>query len=176
MMAPPKVLDASNARCTVFTFKEGLLSTVAHDLRIRVLRFSIEADLERGSVTARFDPRTLRVDCAMRDGVENPRALSSRDSAEIDRIIQDQVLHTSRFPEITLTSGSISDAFDGWNVSGKLSLHGTLRSISARVLRKGEVLSTEVRLYQPDFGIPPFTALLGTLKIKPDIIVRIETA
>jgi len=175
MTPVPKFLDASIARCTVLTFKEGLLSTVAHDLKIRVLRFSIEVDVERAIVQARFDPRSLRVDCAMRDGLDNPGALASRDRAEIDRIIQDQVLHTSRFPEIALTSGSFSASPEGWTVSGKLSLHGVLRPISARIARKGNALATEVRLHQPDYGIQPFTALLGTLKIKPDVVVRIET-
>ena len=31
---------------------------------------------------------------------------------------------------------------------------------------------TVVRLHQPDFGIKPYSALLGTLKIKPEVTVR----
>lgn len=170
-----RFFDASSARCTVLTFKEGLLSRAAHDLRIRVLRFSIEADIDRSIVQARFDPRSLRVDCAMRDGVEARGALSSRDTAEIDRIIQEQVLHSSRFPEIVFTSSSAAPSAEGWTVLGRLSLHGILKPVTAQISRKDDLLSTEVRLHQPDYGIEPFTALLGTLRIKPEVVVRIET-
>src|SRR4051812_4209200 len=35
-------IDPASAECLVYTFKEGLLSAVAHDLKIRVERFEIE--------------------------------------------------------------------------------------------------------------------------------------
>lgn len=45
-------LDASSADCFVFTYKEGLLSAVAHDLKLRVTRFTI--DTEGDAVRAEF--------------------------------------------------------------------------------------------------------------------------
>ena len=41
-----------DARCTVYTFKEGLLSAIAHDLEIAVERFSIEWDDARTRIEA----------------------------------------------------------------------------------------------------------------------------
>ena len=64
--------DSSNASCVVFTFKEGLLSPVAHDLRISVTRFSVLLDGARSTVTATFDTGSLLVDTAMKDGGEQP--------------------------------------------------------------------------------------------------------
>ena len=32
----------------------------------------------------------------------------------------------------------------------------------------------EITLKQPDFGIKPFRTALGTLKVKPEVIVRVE--
>jgi hypothetical protein len=32
----------------------------------------------------------------------------------------------------------------------------------------------EIKLHQPDFGIKPFTAALGALKVKPDVVVRVS--
>ena len=52
---PVPHFDASSAECLVLTYKEGLLSAVAHDLRIRVTRFDVEASLSPPSVRARFD-------------------------------------------------------------------------------------------------------------------------
>jgi len=30
----------------------------------------------------------------------------------------------------------------------------------------------EVPIHQPDFGIKPYSAMLGALKVKPDLVVR----
>jgi hypothetical protein len=32
----------------------------------------------------------------------------------------------------------------------------------------------EVKIHQPDFGIKPYTAALGALKVKPDVLVRVS--
>ncbi len=52
-----------NARITVFTFKQGLLSRVAHDLKIAVDDVELDEQLN-----ATIDPRSLRVVCAMKKG------------------------------------------------------------------------------------------------------------
>ena len=53
-------------RVHVFTFKAGLLSRVAHDLRLRVERFGITR--EGDSIRARFEANSLRVDGVMEGG------------------------------------------------------------------------------------------------------------
>ena len=58
--------DAHDAELVVFTKKEGLLSKVAHDLRLSLARFEISRDGD--TVRGRFWPDTLTVDGAMRDG------------------------------------------------------------------------------------------------------------
>ena len=42
--------------------------------------------------------------------------------------------------------------------------------------RNGELWSGESELHQPDFGIRPYTAALGALKVKPVVRVRIQFA
>ena len=51
--------DASSAKVLVFTFKEGLLSAAAHDLKLEVTKFTV--DVEGTSVRAEFDATSLRV-------------------------------------------------------------------------------------------------------------------
>jgi polyisoprenoid-binding protein YceI len=167
--------DANNAECFVFTFKEGLLSPIAHDLRLRVSRFSIDVDDANRTVLATFDANSLGVDVAMKDGAENPTALSPADKDKIAGQIRDEVLHTSRHPEITFRSHIVEPRADGgYRVQGELSLHGVTRAITAdtRVVSGRQQL--ELGLHQPDFGIAPFRAMLGTLKIRADVIVRIS--
>ena len=164
--------DATSASCHVCTFQEGLLSAVAHDLRIAVTRFTVALDAD-GSVDARFDATSLRVECAVRDGVDAPNVLSPRDRAEIDRNLAGEVLESRRFPEIRFraVAGAVTAFGEGHRVTGVLSLHGREQALVVVSRRAGDRELAEVTLHQPDFGIRPFRALLGALRIRPDVRV-----
>jgi YceI-like domain len=165
--------DQTNAECSIFTFKEGLLSSVAHDLRIAVTRF--ELALDGGSLTARFDATSLRVDTPMKDGAPNPSALGAADKEKIAAQIRDDVLHSSRFPEAVFRSTSLTAQGDGgYEVAGELTLHGVTKEVRVRSHLVSGRQEVELRLHQPDFGITPYRAMLGTLKIQPDVVVRLR--
>lgn len=163
---------AADAECLVFTFKEGLLSKVAHDLKIRVTSF--ELSVEEGSVKGTFDPTSLRVVCARKDGRDDPSALSESDKAKIEENIRKDVLETKRHGTITFVSSEVALEGDRATVKGELTLHGVTRPITAQVTREGDSWTTEVPLRQPDFGIKPFSAMLGTLKVQPEVRVRLR--
>lgn len=165
--------DASSARCEVLTFKEGLLSAVAHDLCLKVERFSIEVGDDE-SIAARFEPDSLRVEHAMKDGRPDPSALSAKQRREIEGNIAKDVLHVRRHREITFRSTKVEGEGDQRRIEGTLRLHGTERSIRAVARREGGRWSAEVELDQPEFGIKPYSAMLGTLKIRPAVRVRIS--
>lgn len=167
--------DATSAECLVFTFKEGLLSPIAHDLRLKVTRFSIEVDATTRSVVASFDTSSLVVDCPMKDGAENPSALSASDKQKISGQIRDDVLHGSKHPEAIFRSRAVTARDDGgYDLEGELTLHGVTKPLGAcrtRVVAGRQQL--ELRLHQPDFGITPYRAMLGTLKIQADVTIRV---
>jgi polyisoprenoid-binding protein YceI len=183
-MLRARIMEASsprfhqdNADVLVFTFKEGLLAAVAHDLKIRVTRFSIWIDEETSEIEATFDPASLRVVTAMKDGAEAHGALSESDRRKIEEHIADDVLQAKRFPEIRFASRSVEeDDATGYRVSGQLTLRGTTREVMIASRSDGEGQVAEVRIHQPDFGIQPFSALLGTLKIKADVVVTVALA
>ena len=165
--------NASNAECVIFTYKEGLLSAVAHDLRIQVNDFTVEID-EQKSVCATFNASSLRVVNAVHNGADNPGALSDGDKKKIEESIVKDVLHSSRFPKIEFRSESVEPGNGGFQIDGKLTLHGTTRSVPVNVREEDNRYVAEVALNQPDFGVKPFSAMFGTLKIKPEIKVRIS--
>lgn len=165
--------DQSQAECLVFTFKEGLLSKVAHDLKIRVTRFS--AEVTPDAVRAEFDLRSLRVVEAMKDGHENPGALSDADKAKIAEQIGNEVLHAGQHPTAVFSSRSVTPRADGgYSIAGELSLHGVTREIRADTRSEGGRQVASVELHQPTYGITPFKAMMGTLKVKADVIVRLS--
>lgn len=166
--------DAASAECVVFTYKEGVLSAVAHDLKIRVTKFAIDVDEATRAITARFDAASLRVACAMTEGKEARGSLSVANKREIEGYIVRDVLHAGEFPEIRFTATSVQEKDDTYAVKGKLVLHGKERVVTVRVEREGERYVAAARIHQPDFGIRPYTALFGALKVQADVAVRVS--
>ncbi len=165
-------VDASSAECLVYTEKEGLLSKVAHDLKIRVTKVSLAWDGK--TLTARFDPRSLRVVDAMLKGRENPVALSDSDKKKIEKSIVADVLHARKHRSIAFESSEVVSEGKGYRIKGELTLHGVTRPISAKVNPSAGRWSTRLSINQPDYGIEPFSAMLGTLKVKPKVRVRLS--
>jgi hypothetical protein len=167
--------DQSSAICRIFTYKEGILSYLAHDLRINVTSFSISLGGKDHFLEAYVDTRSLRVDCAMENGVERPGLLSSRDRNDIDKNIIKDVLHTDKYPDSILFSSSVKKEGENYVVKADLTLSGRKQEISFDVRKEdSKHYAADVRLHLPDFGIKPFSALLGAIKIQPDILVHIE--
>jgi hypothetical protein len=166
--------DSTSAECFVFTFKEGLLSPVAHDLRLRIMRFSLDVDAAVGSVVAKFDTNSLVVDCPMKDGAENPSALSESDKQKIAGQIREDVLHGSQHPEAVFRSRIVTARADGGHdLEGELTLHGVTKPLAAQTRVVAGRQQVELRIHQPDFGITPYRAMLGTLKIQADVTIRV---
>src|SRR5262249_43211936 len=113
--------------------------------------------VEVADKVATFDASSLRVESA---GGPLPRNFYP----EIEKNIREDVLKSSRFPQIRFEATEVGDT----EIVGKLTLCGVTREI--RCKRAGQLVSYE--LNQPYFGIKPYTAMLGTLKVKP--VVRVE--
>jgi polyisoprenoid-binding protein YceI len=156
--------DAKTAEVRVYTFKEGLLSKVAHDLELAVERFSITVEDET-SIESTFDASSLKV----------LTPLSASDRATIEATIKKEVLEVGRHPSITFRSSAIAPSGDGYRIEGTLELHGRRRSLVVDTRREGEGHRAEVKLHQPDYGIRPYSAMLGTLRIQAgvNVVVRL---
>lgn len=166
--------DAQSGECLVLTFKEGVLSAVAHDLELRVGSFTLDVDDTSHAIDARFDLRSLRVVCAMKDGRESPSSLSDKDKREIEQNMAKDVLDSGRWPEARFVSKKVRADGDAWVIDGDLTLCGKTHELSARATRAGDRLEARVRLHQPDFGIKPYKAMLGTLRVQADVEVRLS--
>ena len=158
--------DANNGEVTVFTYKEGLLSAVAHDLKIKVGKFSITA--EGGAAKGEFDASSLVVVNAMKDGAENPGALPASGPDGIKKTIKDEILNAAKNPTIKF-DGKLAGA----EVVGNLTLNGTTKEIRGATKEEGGKRVAEFKLDQREFGIKPYSAMLGTLKVKPEITIRV---
>jgi polyisoprenoid-binding protein YceI len=170
--------DARDADCRVFTYKEGLLSAVAHDLELIVRAFEVEVADDGSRLSATFDPRSIAVVDAVVDGRRSPGSLSDKDKHKIQSNIVSDVIPVKRHPRVRFESTDIRQTDGGWTVRGRLELAGTSRELTVQARREDGKAVAEVVLHQPDFGIKPYSAMLGALKIKPDVrvVVRVPVA
>jgi polyisoprenoid-binding protein YceI len=159
--------NASNAQVLIYTYKEGLLSAIAHDLKLSVGKF--EVSVEGASLQATFDAKSLTVVNAMKDGADAAGTLSDKDKGEIEANIVKDVLDAGKHPTIQFASSSIAASGGSWKVEGNLTIKSNTKPVSFHAERKGDQLVAELTIHQPDFGVKPYSAMLGTLKIKPEI-------
>lgn len=164
--------DASTAECLVFTKRAGLLAGVGHDLKLRVERF--EVAIQPDGIRGRFDPSSLRVVCARASGQDAPGALSERDRREIEATAVREVLDAGRHRWIEFRADPpVLAGAAGIRLEGMLALHGRERPLTVDVRRAGDRAVAMASIHQPDFGIRPYTAMLGALRVSPDVGVRL---
>ena len=111
---------------------------------------------------------------ALRDGVEIPNSPSADERREIEDNTRRDVLDANRYPEIRFRSTRVTDVEGGHDVAGTLQLHGKERDLVVALRRAGDRYVADVPIEQPDFGIRPYSAFLGALKVKPRVVVRLS--
>ena len=153
----------------VFTYKDGLLARLAHDLRLTLGRFEIQRD--GASVQARFWPGSLHVDGAIdRRGQLDTDTLSDSDRRKIGENIAEHVLHLDRFPEASFRGQIVG----GGAVEGELTLAGRSAAVRVPVQAAGGRLRGEVTLVPSRWGIAPYKALAGAIKLQDRVLVVLD--
>jgi hypothetical protein len=163
-----------DAHIEVFTFKDGLLSRVAHDLRLHAGRVALGREGEELVARVRVD--ALIVDGVIRDGRLDTRTLSARDRAKIVEAVRSDILDARRNPEIVFRGRTEADAEARVRVSGELELAGVRRALSFVARREGERLRASVTLTPSEFGIRPYKALAGAIRLQDRVRVEIDVA
>lgn len=178
-------ISAGISRITVRAFATGILSAMGHNPVISARDFSGVVRLAEG--TRGHAELHIAVKAAALS-VEND--VSDKDRREIERQMKEEVLETTRFPEIVCDCSEIAGTLAGEGpfdvaVRGNIGLHGVTRaeSIAARVSVQGDMLraSGEFTVRQTDYGIKLVSALGGALKVRDevkivfDIVARKQT-
>jgi polyisoprenoid-binding protein YceI len=171
-------LGPSNGTLTVRTGRAGVASRAGHDLLIEASRWIARlmldtADAAKSQLTVTVDATSLDV----RDGTGGVKVLTDDDRAEIKGNIAKKVLQTDRHPEVTFVSTSLQPIDDGrLSVSGDLTIAGTTRPVDFEMTVGADPgrVSATIRLDQSDFGIKPFSALMGTLKVADTVEIHAD--
>jgi len=152
----------------VHTYKGGLFGKFGHEHDVRAHAFS-------GTVIydAR-DPSASHVDVSVRtDSLLVVAASDSSDIPEITRAMRDQVLRADRFPHITFTSTEVTAHDSTVHIRGDLTMVGRTRPVAMDLTLQETPDALRARgsftVKQTDFGIRPYSAALGTIKVKNEI-------
>jgi polyisoprenoid-binding protein YceI len=172
------IIDGRSSRFTVRAFVTGMLSAMGHSPTIGIGDFRGEVHFnpekpEAGSLHLAIKASSLSV----QDDI------SDKDRREMERLMNQEVLETARFPEILyeapiVSVTAMSDLLYSATLNGNLTLHGITRSqpVPARVSLFGDMLraSGDFALSQSAYNIKPVSVAGGALKLKDELKFSFE--
>lgn len=163
-------LGPANARLTVHTKRTGAIAKAGHDLTIEVQSWQGELDLDdqsRASLTV--DSGSFKV----LEGHGGVQKLDDEDMRGIEQTIDEEVLLKR---QIKFESTDVKLEGDSLTISGDLTLMTNTRPLTfeLEVGDDGRLAGGAV-VKQSDWGMKPYTALFGTLKVADEVEVRLET-
>ena len=171
-------MDGRASRFTVRAFATGLLAKMGHNPTIGIRDLS-------GELT--FDPDKLEA-ASFRIVIKSASLsvqddISSKDLREMERLMNQEVLETEKFPEIlyeasAITVTKMADMLYSATLNGNLTMHGVTRSqpIVTRVALLGSMLraSGDFSLNQTDYNIKLVSVAGGALKLKDELTFSFE--
>lgn len=168
-----KLLPASS-KFTVQAFPNGILAGFGHSPTIGIRDFTGVGQFVPETFTnAEFQMIVKTSSLTVLDDIKE------KDRREIERLMQDEVLHAATFPEVHFQSTSITVTriLPGRykaRIIGDLTLHGVKRQglwILAQVTLVGETLRAQgdFTLRQTDYGIKLVSIAAGALRLKDEL-------
>lgn len=168
-------LTPSTSTFSVHTDIEGLLSALAHKRLIQATKFEgkivyVQDDIKNSRVELLIETHGL---------LPTDMNLSESDRTEIIANMRES-LNSTNYPTMHFSSQTVTPTKDGIRVLGTLRMKGTAKQISVDVkLKRIEhilVSSGKFTVKQTTFGIEPYSALLGTIKVADEIRFEFKAA
>lgn len=168
-------LGPEHGTLAVNTARSGAAAKAGHDLVIHVdsweATLTIGEDPAQSSLNLNADADSLRVV----SGTGGVQSLGDKDKENIKKTIDDDVLKRQG---IEFHSTSVEPGESGkLTVQGDLTLVGKTSPVTFDLVvgDDGSVSGTAV-VKQTDFGMKPYSALFGALKVADEVTVAIEEA
>jgi polyisoprenoid-binding protein YceI len=166
-------LEPPDARLTIRTSRRGAASKAGHDLLIEVQTWGatvqLAPDPAQSVLELNADSRSFKV----LEGTGGVKPLGEKDKAGIAQTVNDEILKGT---PITFRSTAVRPDGDGrLHVTGDLELANGISLIAFDlIVGDGGRVSGSATVTQSDWGIKPYTALFGALKLADDVQVAVE--
>jgi polyisoprenoid-binding protein YceI len=165
-------IGPDDGKLLVNVYKDGVAAKMGHDLTLEATSWSGKADVNpddpsSSSVSVTIDPTSLEVV----KGEGGAKALSESDKRDIKKNIE-KVLGRG---QISFESSGVSGTPPRLQLKGNLSLNGQSRPVNLD-LNAGDDghVTASTSFKQTDFGIKPFSAMLGALKVKDTVEISVD--
>lgn len=169
------MFGTDRGRVTLLTGRDGLAAQAGHDLTIEVGVWSGELTIGDDGKPAELSVTLDLTSLAVISGSGGVKPLTDRDRGEI-AVTARKVLRADRHPEATFIASAFEPGSDGGGViQGTLTLGGASRPLTLRVSSSGvDSFRATASVRQSDFGIKPYTAFLGALKVSDAVGVEVD--
>jgi polyisoprenoid-binding protein YceI len=171
-------IDAQASKIEIQVARDGFLKAFGHDHLVSAVKYSGEiqfdtAKVEGSSVEFTVETASLKV---MDPGE------SEKDRNEVQAtMLGEQVLDAARYPQIKFSSTSVKagSSASQLTVDGTLTLHGVTKPcpvpVRIQVANDGTMTAdAEIFLLQSDFGIAPYKAAGGTVRVKDKLALTLH--
>jgi len=163
-------IDAARSKFMVKARRGGLAWFKGHDHYIAVKDFSGRAELTLDAL----NPASLQMTIRAASLEETSDVFTARQKTIINKELNDIVLETAKYPEITFKSSTVAGALKNGQfeikIGGDITLHGVKRHIEipATVVVEGETLRArgEFELDRSKFNVKATSAFHGLVRIK----------
>lgn len=178
------VIDSAASDVRFLVYRAGLLAAFGHNHVVRAMKMSgaIDAfpnDFSRSGFRLRLPVADFRVDARSdrdREGKDFRKQPSAKDIAATRHNMLSHVLDATRYPDVAIRSVSVAGSPQKAQLGIRITLHGTSRELNVPVHIKsgsGRLVATgEFTILQTDFGMTPYHALAGGLRVKNRVGVR----
>jgi len=170
-------LGPVSGQLLIKTSRTGLGARAGHDLTIEVTGWKAEvtvdtADAARSSVSVEVDVDSFEV----RSGTGGVKPLTDADRASIGKTIREEILHTAEHPVITFRSAQVAGTPDSFSIDGELTINGRTEPVTVHGGLTGDRVRGSAAVVQSRWGIRPYTAFFGALKLADEVTVEFSIA
>lgn len=169
-------LTPESGELLVKTGRTGMGRRAGHDLVIEVTRWRGEvivdtAQPEESTVSVEVDVDSFEV----REGLGGVKPLTQHDRAEIKKTLRG-VLDSESAPQIIFRSTRITSSAESWTVEGDLTIRGQARPVTVNSVITDDRVRGGTTVVQTRWGIKPYSAFLGALRLADEVSVEFDAA
>ncbi|OBB57081.1 S-adenosyl-L-methionine-dependent methyltransferase [Mycobacterium sp. 852013-51886_SCH5428379] len=176
MTATDWVLDPSHGELLATTGVAGRAAKMGHRLTIAFRSWRMTISWEDDEpVGAELVVEVDSLEVVRGEGGVTP--LTGPEKA-VARTFALSTFDASRYPTITFRADAVEDIDGGYRLSGTLEVHGKTRpkAIDVHVEDLGEAwrVSGEAEVRHTDFGMKPYSMMMGTMKVADTVLVSLQ--
>jgi hypothetical protein len=163
-----------NATLSVRTGRSGAAAKAGHDLLLQVTAWEAMLEVADGGAEANLELDADSTSLRVLEGTGGMQALGDDDKANIEQTINDEVL---RRMTIGFRSTAVEVAVGGdvLHVHGQLTVAAASRPVAFDVTVGADgSLTAAIKIKQTEWGIKPYSALFGALKVADEIEIDVS--